>query len=72
MAYLTKTRRTASILAATKTILIKLNVQAIEQTSITTQLRFYRIFSNTLIDRLSRANENHHQNDLLGSILSNP
>lgn len=57
MAYLTKTRRTASILAATKTVLIKLNVRAIEQTSITTQLRFYRVFSNTLITRLARASE---------------
>jgi len=57
MAYLGKTRRTATIEALSDTILMKLNSSVIDQTSISTQHRFYRQFSKTLIDRLIRASE---------------
>jgi len=57
MAYLGKTKRTATIEARGNTILIKINATVIEQMSINTQLCFYKIFSHTLIQRLSRTSE---------------
>ena len=57
MAYLGKIKRTASIEAIVNTILIKINSSLIEQTSIGTQLRFYKVFSNTLISRLTHTSE---------------
>jgi len=57
MAYLGKIKRTASILALTNTVLMKLNASIIDQTSLSTQLRFYKVFSKTLIDRLARTSE---------------
>ncbi|MFH1092204.1 MAG: cyclic nucleotide-binding domain-containing protein, partial [Pseudomonadota bacterium] len=57
MAYLGKTKRTATILAATSAIMMKLNVSVIDQTSMSTQLRFYRVFLSTLIERLARTSE---------------
>ena len=57
MAYLGKTIRTATIQAITKIILMKINATVIEQTSIATQLCFYKVFSKTLILRLSRTSE---------------
>lgn len=57
MAYLGKSRRTATITADSDVILMKLNASVIDQTSISTQLRFYKIFSKTLIGRLVRTSE---------------
>jgi serine/threonine protein kinase len=57
MAYLGKTKRTATIQALTNTILMKLNASVIDQTSVNTQLRFYKIFSNKLIHRLAHTSE---------------
>ena len=55
MAYLGKIKRSATIQAVTKTVLMKINASIIEKTSMSTQLRFYRVFSNTLIRRLTHA-----------------
>lgn len=52
MAYLGKTKRTASIEALTDTILMKINSSVIDKTPTATQLRFYKVFSSTLIRRL--------------------
>jgi serine/threonine protein kinase len=57
MAYLGKTTRTASIVAATNTILMKMRASFIDQTSLSTQLRFYKVFSQTVIERLARTSE---------------
>lgn len=57
MAYLGTTRRTASIETLSNTILMKINASIIEQMSISTQLRFYKVFSSTLIQRLTRTSE---------------
>jgi len=57
MAYLGKTKRTASIKTLSNTILMKINASIIEQMSNNTQFRFYKVFSHTLIQRLSRASE---------------
>lgn len=57
MAYLGKIKRTATIEAVVNTILMKINASLIEQTSIGTQLRFYKVFSNTLISRLNHTSE---------------
>ncbi len=57
MAYLRKIKRTATIEAVVNTILMKINASLIEQTSIGTQLRFYKVFSNTLISRLNHTSE---------------
>jgi len=57
MTYLATHRRTATIQAQSSTILIKINASIIAQTSISTQLRFYKVFSHTLIERLSHTSE---------------
>lgn len=57
MAYLGKTTRTATIGALNNTILMKVNTSVIDQTSINTQNRFYKVFSTTLIQRLIRTNK---------------
>jgi len=57
MAYLGKTARTATIEALGDTILMKINASVIDQTSMGTQLCFYKVFSNTLIRRLCHTNE---------------
>ncbi len=57
MAYLGKTTRTATIEALSNTILMKINASLIDQTSIGTQLCFYKVFSNTLINRLTHTSE---------------
>ncbi len=54
MAYLGTTMRTATIETLKDTILMKINASIIERMSIKTQLRFYKVFSHTLIQRLSR------------------
>lgn len=57
MAYLGAHKRTATITARGDAILMKINTSLVEQTSPGTQLRFYKVFSKTLIERLSRTSE---------------
>jgi len=57
MAYLGTTKRTATIKSQADTVLMKINSSIIDQTSINTQLRFYKVFSDTLIRRLTRTSE---------------
>ena len=57
MAYLGKTKRTATIESLGNTILMKINASIIDQMSMGTQLRFYKVFSSTLIRRLNRTSE---------------
>jgi eukaryotic-like serine/threonine-protein kinase len=53
MGYLTKTERTATILAKDDVTLMKLNATLIEQVSTECQLHFTRVFLRTLVKRLS-------------------
>ena len=57
MAYVGKTTRTATIEALSDTILMRINASIIDQTSINTQHRFYKEFSKTLNERLTRTSE---------------
>ncbi|MEW6267208.1 MAG: serine/threonine-protein kinase [Thermodesulfobacteriota bacterium] len=57
MAYLGRTKRTATILAANRSILIKMSASHLDKMSISTQLRFYKVFASTLIQRLARTSE---------------
>jgi serine/threonine protein kinase len=57
MAYLGKTKRTATIESLGNTFLMKINASVIDQMSASTQLCFYKVFSNTLIRRLIRTSE---------------
>jgi serine/threonine protein kinase len=57
MAYLGNTRRTASILAATDTVLMRMSASILDRMSMSAQLMFYRVFSKTLISRLARTSE---------------
>ncbi len=57
MAYIDKIKRTASIEALGNTILMKINSTSVDQMSMDTQLRFYKVFSSTLIQRLSATSE---------------
>ncbi len=57
MAYLGRIKRTATILAASNSILMKMSATELDQMSISTQLRFFKIFSTTLIKRLARTSD---------------
>jgi len=57
MGYITKTKRTATILVTSLVSIMKINATLIEQLSKDTQLRFHRVFLRTLVDRLSRASD---------------
>lgn len=57
MAYLSRKRRTASILARDDVMLLKINSTLMEQASIMCQLRFNKVFLHTLIERLTRTSE---------------
>jgi len=57
MGYLSKTKRTASILAKDDVSLLKINSSLIEQASTACQLRFNKVFIQTLIERLTRTSE---------------
>lgn len=57
MAYLGKTTRTADVEAVGHTVLMRVDPTVIDNTSINTQLRFCKIFSRTLIQRLARTSE---------------
>ncbi len=53
MAYRGNITRSANVKAVRDTILIRINGSVIDQTSINTQLRFHKVFSKTLIQRLT-------------------
>ena len=53
MSYLSKAKRTATILAKSHVELMKLNATLIEQASVECQLHFSRVFMQTLVKRLS-------------------
>jgi eukaryotic-like serine/threonine-protein kinase len=57
MGYLTKTKRTASIVAVQDTSLLKINSTVISQVSLNCQVRFLKVFLRTLIHRLSATTE---------------
>ena len=57
MAILSKTKRTANIKALSKAVLMKINASIMEETSLNTQNRFFKVFSKTLIQRLAYANQ---------------
>lgn len=57
MACVAKAKRAATIEATTGTFLMKINASSIDQMSVNAQLRFYRVFSLTLTQRLSSINE---------------
>jgi len=53
MAYLSKAKRTATIIAKKRVDLMKVNATLIEQVSVECQLHFSRVFMKTLVQRLS-------------------
>ena len=57
MGYLNRIKRTASVTANGRVSLMKVNSTLIEQVTSDCQLRFYKVFLKTLIDRLSKATE---------------
>jgi serine/threonine protein kinase len=57
MAYLGRTERTASIVALSDVMLMKINASLMDRASSPTQLRFYKVFVNTLIKRLTKTSE---------------
>lgn len=57
MAFLRKVKRSATVTAETPLSLMKLNSSLMEQVAPASQLRFYRIFTAVLIDRLIGAND---------------
>ena len=59
MGYLGNTERTANVIAKTDVSLIKVNELILDQVAEATQLRFLKVFVQTLIGRLS------HTTDLL-------
>ncbi|MGQ0657812.1 MAG: protein kinase domain-containing protein [Chromatiales bacterium] len=61
MGYLTRTRRTATIVACEPTSLLKLNSTVINQLSMSCQVHFLKVFVRTLIQRLSVTTERESQ-----------
>ncbi|MGE0483335.1 MAG: protein kinase [Gammaproteobacteria bacterium] len=57
MGYLNRIKRTATVTANGPVALMKVNSTLIEQVSHECQLRFYKVFLKTLIDRLSKTTE---------------
>lgn len=57
MAYFAKTQRTASILAVEDVMLLKVNATLIEKVSMNCQVRFMKVFLQTLIGRLAVASD---------------
>ena len=57
MGYLTQTKRTATVVSRSSTLLLKVNASLMEQASMQTQFQFQRVFLETLIERLSRSTE---------------
>ena len=57
MGYLNKTKRTATVRAKGDVSLLRVNATLMERASRDCQLRFYKVFAHTLIERLTRTNE---------------
>ncbi|HET7921439.1 MAG TPA: serine/threonine-protein kinase [Gammaproteobacteria bacterium] len=57
MGYLSRTKRSASVRANSEVALLCVNATLMERASRDCQLRFYKVFAHTLIERLSRTNE---------------
>lgn len=57
MAYMAKTARTADVEAVGDTALMRVNPTVIDQTSVPTQLQFYRVFATILVRRLIDTSE---------------
>jgi serine/threonine protein kinase len=55
MAYVVKRPRTVSIQSATDVVVLKISNELLEKTSVYCQLKFTKVFLNTLIERLSTA-----------------
>ena len=53
MGFLTKAKRTASVVATTSALALKINSTLIDQLSTESQLKFYKVFTEILIYRLS-------------------
>ena len=53
MGYLSRAKRTASVIAKTDVSLMKVNASTIDRAAETTQLRFHKVFVRTLIARLA-------------------
>jgi len=57
MGYVNKTKRTATVRAKSEVSLLRVNATLMERASRDCQLRFYKVFAHTLIERLTRTNE---------------
>ncbi len=57
MGYLTQSRRSATVVSRSSSLLLKVSASLMEQASMKTQFRFQRVFLETLIERLSRSTE---------------
>jgi hypothetical protein len=57
MGYLTNMKRTADIIAEADVTLLEINATMMERASVTCQLRFNKVFLQTLIERLARTSE---------------
>jgi eukaryotic-like serine/threonine-protein kinase len=57
MGFIAPQKRTASIIARTDVSVMQVRASLIERTSLNCQLRFHKVFLNTLVERLSAANE---------------
>ena len=57
MAYLGKMKRTANIKALKKSVLMKITASLMEEASLETQNRFFKVLLQTLIQRLKCANQ---------------
>jgi eukaryotic-like serine/threonine-protein kinase len=57
MGFISKQKRTATIVAKTDVSAMKVRASLIERTSLSCQLRFHKVFLNTLVERLSMANQ---------------
>ena len=57
MGFISSQKRTASIVAMEDVSVMKVRASLIERTSLSCQLRFHKVFLNTLVERLSAANQ---------------
>ncbi len=57
MGFIARTERTASIIARSAVTALKVRASLIERASLHCQLRFHKVFLNTLVQRLSQATE---------------
>jgi serine/threonine protein kinase len=60
MGYLNKTKRSATVKARTDVSVLRVNATLMERASRDCQLRFYKVFAHTLIERLTHTNEKLH------------